>query len=90
MRYVFDGAEVYSGSESERAPDLLVVPHNGYDFKGRIGAPAVFGERRLQGMHTWDDAFFLSLRADLVPQTNDLNLVDVPARVLQSLEVDLG
>ncbi|MDH3198691.1 MAG: alkaline phosphatase family protein [Candidatus Krumholzibacteria bacterium] len=90
VRHVFDGAEVYFGPEADRGPDLLVVPRNGYDCKGRIGAPGIFGERRLQGMHTWDDAFFLTLRADLLPQADNLNLVDVPARVLQSLEVDLG
>ena len=87
VRRIFDGAEVYSGPHADKGPDLLLVPNNGYDLKGRIGAPEVFGERRLQGMHTWDDAFFVTLRPELMPDTDQLNLLDVPAQILKSLDV---
>jgi predicted AlkP superfamily phosphohydrolase/phosphomutase len=88
VRFVFDGNDVYSGPQSRLGPDLLVVPHNGFDFKGRIGADAIIGARRLQGMHTWDDAFFLTSRADLMDRQDELTLVDVPAKILKSLDVD--
>jgi len=39
-------------------------------------------------MHTWDDAFVISARADLVPDARELTLLDVPAMVLQSLGVE--
>ena len=56
-------------------------------MKGRLGAPSVIGDRRLQGMHTWDNAFFLSLRNDLVDSPGDLEIVDVPWIILRSLDV---
>ena len=87
IRHVFDGGEVYSGPESPKGPDLLLVPHNGFDLKGRIGAPQAFSERRLQGMHTWDDAFFITLRPDLMPDTPDFTLVEIPAQILEALDV---
>jgi predicted AlkP superfamily phosphohydrolase/phosphomutase len=87
VRYIFDGDDVYSGPQSRLGPDLLLVPHNGFDFKGRIGADAFVGPRRLQGMHTWDDAFFLSRRGDLLQGSEELTLVDVPALILKSLDV---
>jgi predicted AlkP superfamily phosphohydrolase/phosphomutase len=87
VRRIFDGAEVYSGPHSDKGPDLLLVPHNGYDFKGRIGAPEVFGQRRLQGMHTWDNAFFVTLRPEWMPDKEELNLLDVPPQILKSLDV---
>jgi len=88
IRHVFDADDVYSGEEKANGPDLLLVPHNGYDLKGRIGAPAATGERRLQGMHTWDDAFFMTRRADLLENVSDFDLVEIPGKILQSLNVD--
>lgn len=87
VRRVFDGNDVYAGPQANKGPDLLLVPHNGYDFKGRVGAPDVFGERRLQGMHTWDDAFFVTLRSDLMPERQEFNLLDIPPQILKSLDV---
>ncbi len=88
VRHVFDGDDVYDGPEKKNAPDLLLVPHNGYDLKGRVALDAPVGARRLQGMHTWDDAFFLTTRVDLVPKRDHFNLIDVPRMLLQSLDVD--
>lgn len=85
VRRVFDGKNVYTGPFADRGPDLLLIPKNGYDMKGRIGSPSVVGERRLQGMHTWDDAFFFSSRRDLLDETEALTIVDVPWKVLRSL-----
>lgn len=92
VRKVFDGGEAYSGPHACKGPDLLLVPYNGYDFKGRIGSPGVFGERRLQGMHTWDDAFFITTRKDLMhnfertDQFAPFNLLDVTPRILKCFE----
>ncbi len=87
VRRVFDGAEVYSGPYAVQGPDLLLIPRNGYDMKGKIGAPLVVGERRLQGMHTWDNAFFFALRGDRVDLSRDLEIVEVPWIILRSIDV---
>jgi predicted AlkP superfamily phosphohydrolase/phosphomutase len=88
IRRVVRGSEVYSGPECERAPDLVLITANGFDLKGRLNADAVVTPRRLQGMHTWDDAFLATTRPDLIPEGRDLTLVDVPAMILRSLDVD--
>jgi predicted AlkP superfamily phosphohydrolase/phosphomutase len=59
---VFERDEVYSGPQAKHGPDLLPVGHHGFDLKGTIKEPDVFGRTNLTGMHTWDDAFFWSLR----------------------------
>ena len=88
VRRVFDGTRVYSGPYADRGPDLLLIPKNGYDMKGRLGSPTIVGERRLQGMHTWDDAFVFSSRSDLLDAQEDPTIVDVPGKVLRSLGVE--
>jgi len=88
IRRVFLGRDVYHGPESERGPDLLLVPHNGFDLKGRVRLDAAVVPRRLQGMHTWDDAFVATCRPDLVPTGRDLTLLDVPHMILRSLDVE--
>jgi predicted AlkP superfamily phosphohydrolase/phosphomutase len=88
VRRVFDGADVYSGQHTGSAPDLLLIPKNGYDMKGRLGADTVVGERRLQGMHTWDDAFFFTTRKDLLSGDETFTIVDTPWKVLKSLDVE--
>jgi predicted AlkP superfamily phosphohydrolase/phosphomutase len=58
IRQVFDAEKVYSGPFVPSGPDLLVLAEPGFDLKGSVKKKAVFGRTNLEGMHTWDDAFF--------------------------------
>lgn len=58
IRRVFKAEEIYKGRYTSRGPDLVVVSEPGFDLKGSIKKKEVFGRSYLQGMHTWDDAFF--------------------------------
>jgi predicted AlkP superfamily phosphohydrolase/phosphomutase len=58
VRKVFFSEEIYSGPHVTDGPDLLVVGMPGFDMKGSVKKKEVFGRSDLQGMHTWDDAFF--------------------------------
>ena len=40
-----------------RAPDLLVLPHEGYDFKGNLWRQNLTEKGPIVGTHTYDDAF---------------------------------
>lgn len=60
VRRVFDAREVYSGPLTGLGPDLIVLSEPGFDLKGSVKKKEVFGRSDLQGMHTWDDAFFLA------------------------------
>jgi predicted AlkP superfamily phosphohydrolase/phosphomutase len=58
VRQVFDAEEVYSGPYKDGGPDLIVLSEYGFDMKGSVKKKEVFGRTNLEGMHTWDDAFF--------------------------------
>lgn len=58
VKKVFDSEQVYSGPHAGQGPDLIVLSEYGFDMKGSIKKKEVFGRTDLQGMHTWDDAFF--------------------------------
>jgi len=60
VRRVFDTAEIYSGPHLPSGPDLIVLSESGFDMKGSVKKKDIFGRTTLQGMHTWDDAFFWS------------------------------
>lgn len=88
IRRVFRGRDVYSGPASASGPDLILLSTPGFDLKGRLGAASVVADRRLQGMHTWDDAFVVTERTDLVPDGRDLTLLDVPAMLMKCLGLE--
>ncbi len=58
VRKVYDAQQVYNGPHTDQGPDLIVLSEYGFDMKGSIKKREVFGRTNLQGMHTWDDAFF--------------------------------
>ena len=63
VRKVFQAKDIYSGPLTGKGPDLIVLGAPGFDMKGSIKRKEIFGRTPgLQGMHTWDDAFFLSKR----------------------------
>jgi predicted AlkP superfamily phosphohydrolase/phosphomutase len=58
VRRVFFREEIYSGPYAAQGPDLIVLGEPGFDMKGSVKEKEIFGRTNLQGMHTWDDAFF--------------------------------
>ncbi len=58
IREVFDTEEIYSGPFVSKGPDLILLSEYGFDMKGSVMKKEVFSRTDLQGMHTWDDAFF--------------------------------
>ena len=60
VQEVFDAEEVYSGPFVSSGPDLIVLGRPGFDMKGSVKKKETFGRTNLQGMHTYDDAFFWS------------------------------
>ena len=52
--------EVFSGNYADRAPDIIIDPHDGYDLKARLGEGELFERGVLNGMHTYSDAMLLA------------------------------
>lgn len=88
IRRIFTRDEVYSGPYAERGCDLLLVSRHGYDLKGRPGAEEILDGRRLQGMHTWDNAFLFSLDGSVFGAGDGLDIIDASAMIMESLGVD--
>jgi predicted AlkP superfamily phosphohydrolase/phosphomutase len=82
VRCVFDTEEIYSGPLVGKGPDLIVLSEPGFDMKGSFGQPEIFGRSDLNGMHTWDDAFFWSAK----PCTADLSISDVAGLIMEHFE----
>lgn len=57
---VFDAEDIYHGPFKKSGPDLIVVGRHGFDMKGSVKNKNIFDRSNLQGMHTWDNAFFWS------------------------------
>ena len=75
IQAVYFPEEIYSGPEFDKAPDLVLLSHYGYDLKGNIRKPDVFDRTHFTGMHTRDDAFLLANRPlpDKRPHIEDLH-----------------
>ncbi|MBV9279682.1 MAG: alkaline phosphatase family protein, partial [Chloroflexi bacterium] len=56
VRDVFRRDDIYHGPLRDRAPDLLVMPCDGYDIKGTFDATTLTGRGPLVGMHKYDNA----------------------------------
>jgi predicted AlkP superfamily phosphohydrolase/phosphomutase len=82
VREIFDTEEIYSGPYLAAGPDLIVLSEYGFDMKGSIKKKEVFGKTDLQGMHTWDDAFFWANR----DCGTDLSISDLADIILNSFE----
>jgi predicted AlkP superfamily phosphohydrolase/phosphomutase len=80
VRCVFDAEEIYSGPYVPEGPDLIVLSESGFDMKGSVKKKEVFGRSKLQGMHTWDDAFFWSKKE----QNQDLSISDLTNIILDN------
>ena len=60
VEHVFDAEDIFHGPLAGNGPDLIVVGKHGFDMKGSVKKKNIFDRSNLQGMHTWDNAFFWS------------------------------
>jgi len=81
VRRVFSREEVYSGPLVEQGPDLVVLSRRGFDLKGSLRQQEMFGRSGLEGMHTWDDAFFFSTE----PAREGLSITDCAEIILRAV-----
>ncbi|MGQ9585618.1 MAG: alkaline phosphatase family protein [Anaerolineae bacterium] len=86
FRQVFRREELYHGPYVERAADLILVPHDGYDPKGPLHKEALtFRGDTLVGMHTFDDAFCFAWGQRLTERR--FSIVDLAPSILEVLQV---
>jgi predicted AlkP superfamily phosphohydrolase/phosphomutase len=59
IKHVYRGQEIYAGSQSHRAPDLVLLGQAGYNLRGNWRADRPFGTDSFAGKHSQPDAFLL-------------------------------
>jgi len=84
---IVDGETVFDGDHDEIAPDLAVIPADGFDLKsGFSGKEAVFTEGPRNGMHKFENSLLYSTDADL--DVEGSNLFDVTPTILDLMDVE--
>jgi predicted AlkP superfamily phosphohydrolase/phosphomutase len=86
VRSVFERDQLYSGDASGMAPDLVAVPHDGFDLKASFGMrDSLTGRSPIVGMHTYDDAFIYLQRGTISEE--EVGIVDIMPTILDILSV---
>jgi predicted AlkP superfamily phosphohydrolase/phosphomutase len=86
-RRIVKGEDVFEGPHTEIAPDLVVIPADGFDLKASFGGDGdVFTTGPRNGMHKFDNACLYST-ADL--SMGDVNLYDVAPTILDLMDIDV-
>lgn len=53
---VYRREEIFAGPYLELAPDLVLLTKDGYEAKGAVNKPTLFGRQEIEGMHTTENA----------------------------------
>jgi len=84
VKDIYRADTIYHGPLRERAPDLLVMPFDGYDVKGTFEASAVTGRGKLVGMHKYDNAtLFVRNRKLTVDHASVHDVLPTACKLLQ-------
>jgi predicted AlkP superfamily phosphohydrolase/phosphomutase len=79
--------ELYSGPHLPKGPDLVLLPHRGFDLKGTISQTTLAGRSVLTGMHTQDDAVLFVNRPLAKP--GKPHIVDIAPTLLAHLGLEV-
>lgn len=59
IKDVFYKEEIYHGPYLDRAPDLVLLSHHGFDLKSGLTKDSCYGKTVFQGMHSMDNAVLI-------------------------------
>lgn len=68
LKYIFRKEKVYNGPFMDNAPDLILIGAKGFNLKGSMAPGKLADKGIFTGKHSYDDAFFLSNKSDVVPR----------------------
>jgi|Deesub1362B_J571_1020462.scaffolds.fasta_scaffold00044_93 predicted AlkP superfamily phosphohydrolase/phosphomutase len=83
LRRVYLKEEVFQGPWAEEAPDLYLLPQEGFALRASTSASEVFGRSLMQGAHTYEDAHVFVAGAELPPGLG--SIADLKGLVLSLL-----
>lgn len=83
---VYLADDIYHGPWRDRAPDVLVMGHDGYDVKGTFESSTLTGKGKLVGMHKYDNATLFVRGHDMAVDHASVHDVLPTACALMQLE----
>ena len=85
---IVKGEDAFDGAHDEIAPDLVVIPADGFDLKSGFGGKeAVFTEGPRNGMHKFENSLLYTTDPALAVEGS--NLFDVAPTILDLMDVDV-
>jgi predicted AlkP superfamily phosphohydrolase/phosphomutase len=84
VRDIYTKEELYKGTYTDRAPDLVAVGNHGYDLKGVLNKKSLFGRSIFTGAHTQDNATFFINRS---VNDGNIHIMDVSPTVLKLMGI---
>jgi predicted AlkP superfamily phosphohydrolase/phosphomutase len=87
VKKVLRREDIYWGPFVDAAPDLVIIPNDGYDLKGNFGKPVLTMRSPVVGMHTDDDAFLYVRDREIHQDDNEFGITDAYGAVLDLMEV---
>ncbi|MFB6187879.1 MAG: nucleotide pyrophosphatase, partial [Halobacteriaceae archaeon] len=89
IKRVVTKEEAFAGPHDEIAPDLVALPHEGYDLKaGFSDENGIFDTGPRNGMHTFENATFITDEPS-IGLDSDTNLYDITPTILDLMEIDV-
>ena len=86
-RRIVKGEDAFNGDQTAIAPDLVVIPTDGYDLKAGFKQKAdIFSKGPRNGMHKFENACLFSTSDEL--DLSDANLFDLTPTILDLLEIE--
>ena len=79
IRTIFEKDDIYRGPFAAEGPDLVCIPHPGYDLKGNMRKKDVFTLDIFKGMHTWENAVLVAPAS--TPVESDIT-IEHPAKLI--------
>jgi len=86
VQKVYKREELYAGPRVPLAPDLIIEPAEGYDFKANLDGPGLIGPPDLPGTHALEGAFLFLSDVKQFAEGPSPSLVDVAPTLLTLLE----
>jgi len=84
---VYRREEIYSGECYAQAPDLVAMPHRGYDLKGSIKKDVLTDRGVINGAHTYDGAMLYIQGQEIGKE--EAAIVDVMPTILKLMGVPI-
>ncbi|WP_320040083.1 alkaline phosphatase family protein [uncultured Desulfobacter sp.] len=76
--------KAFNGPMQELAPDAVLIPQRGVEFKGALNSKNIFSISQLKGTHTHDNAFWLT-SIDAISWPPPQNIMELSQLLLQWL-----